>query len=487
VYVTLQQLCNKPFNLRTPEDMCVGVAIASLYNFTTILGPQSHRYVMAELRKGNVAGAKFVQQRFFQRLSIHRYIWIPFACSYNPYVFVTFFTYEHMSVEILLEPLDVWIWLSYCSFLIFTVLCIGMLKGNTGGNRNLLRRASDAFMWTISVTLEQSDESINTKSGETPTQCHGWGFILLTYISCTGCVLTAFAVGLAYKTALFSCLTAKLPPPVPKNVQELYNSGLTYGTTTRHFYNGTPYSTLKDIVIPDQFEHNAKDVSVNEFNVHFHHELVFFNETDLDLVSKIAKGSPVKFDNELRSVPTSFAVISTMQDVRSLIRLMSRYSYHKYILNKDPSPFMTRYPWYGFQNFFSENLSSALARLHESGICERWRMNYEIYEQINMTRSQKIESKAEDHQNGDIQFLMMMQANKALNRGLSADANNNEQPISLSSVLIVFVSCGILLILGTLILFIEKFFNYLVIKIESMSISISFASEGTNIPFVYLK
>jgi hypothetical protein len=191
----LQQLCNKPFNLRTPENICVGVAIASLYNFTTIVGPQSNRYAMAAFDKDPVAGTKFVQQRFFQRLSVHQYIWIPFACSYNPYVFVTFFTHEHMSMEVLLEPLDVWIWLSYCSFLIFTVLCIGMLKGNTG-NRSLLRRASDAFMWTISVTLEQSEKSINTKSGDTPTP-YGWGVILLTYISCTGCVLTAFAVGLA--------------------------------------------------------------------------------------------------------------------------------------------------------------------------------------------------------------------------------------------------------------------------------------------------
>jgi hypothetical protein len=454
----LQFFCKKPFNLQTPENVCSALAIGSVYNFTT--GVTSHQrkgYPMAQFAQGSPAGTKFVENFFFRRPSFQRIIWIPFACSYNPYVFVTFFSYDHMSVEILLKPLDVWTWLSYCSFLILTVLSLGTLKRNS--QNSLSKRLRDAFMWTVSVMLEQSEEA-NTSRGKTPD--YGYGVILASVVS-IGCILISFSIGLAYKSALFSCLTAKLPPPVPKNTRELVASGITYGTTTRHFYNGKPYSTLKEIVLPDQFD--QLDPSKNVFHHRFERKLVFFNGSDIDLVLKIANGSPIYFDSELKKVPQTFALLSTEKDVRSFVRLMSRYSYHKNIMNKEPSPFMTRYPWYGVQNFFSENFISALARLHESGIYDRWKANYEIYLQIQMLRKPEIRNKTENVGKEGVHFLMM-QSKNGQGRD-SSDASNTEQPISLGSVIVVFTSCGAILIAAVFVMFIEKGFTCLCLKNNS--------------------
>jgi hypothetical protein len=449
-----QFLCKKPFNLHTPENACAALAIGSVYNFTTVLGPQSHRYAMAQFAQGSPAGKKFVQDVFFRRPSFQRIIWIPFACSYNPYVFVTFFSYEHMSVKVLLEPLDIWIWLIFCIFLIFTVLCLGLLKSNTG-KTTLPRRILDALVWTVSVTLEQSEESFSVTS-YTHTGPE-FGFYLLTSICCTGCILISFVVGLAYKTALFSCLTAKIPPQVPKNVKELFDSGLTFGTTTRHFYNGKPYSTLKEIVFPDHLGGNNTDWSYKEFIQNFDRNLVFFNGSDIGLVLNISNGLPIQFGTELRRVPPSFTLISTAKDVRSFVRLTSRYTNYKHILNNEPSPFMTRYPWYGVLNFFSENFVTALARIHESGVYDRWKTNYETYLQMAMLRRSETLNKTGNLEKIDIRFLIT-QSNKGQSKD-STTENNIEKPISFGSIVIVFLSCGATLITGIFVLLTEIFCN----------------------------
>jgi hypothetical protein len=457
----LQFLCNKPFNLHTPENVCAALAISSAYNFTT--GVTIHQrigYPMAQFAQGSPAGTKFVQNFFFRRSSFQRIMWIPFACSYNPYVFVTFFSYEHLSVKILLEPLDIWIWLIFCGFLIFTVLCLGFLKINTEKS-SLSKRILDAFVWTVSVTLEQSEESFTSYS-YTYTAPE-FSVHLLTSICCIGCILISFAVGLAYKTALFSCLTAKTPPEVPKNIKEILDSRLTYGTTTRHFYNGKPYSTLKEIVFPDHLDGNNTDWSYNEFIQNFDRNLFFFNGSELELVLNISNGLPIKFDTELRGVPSSFALISTAKDVRSFVRLISRYTYYKYILNKEPSPFMTRYPWYGVENFFSENFVSALAKIHESGIYDRWKVNFETYLQIAKLKTTANETGNFDKT--DIRFLMT-QSNNGQSKDSTSDTNI-EKPISLNSVFVVFVSCGAILIAGVFVLLTEIGYKSLVQKFQS--------------------
>jgi hypothetical protein len=385
-----QQVCNRPFSLHTHEATCAALAIGSLYNFTTALNHQSNGYQMAEFHQGSVGGAKFIENYFFQRHQTQRYMWVPFACSYNPYIFVTFYSNEHMSLEVLLKPLEVWLWSAYCSFLIFTVLCLAMLnRSNSKGNSSLLKRISDAFMWTVSVNLEQSQEPYGVNN----ISSSGYGVKTLVSLCSNGCVLTAFLVGLAYKTGLFSCLTTKFPPPVSKNIQELFSSGRTYGTTTRHFYSNKPYSTLKDIVLADLFDVNAGDWSHNEFISRFERNLVFLDGSDLELVLNISKGLPIHFGGELATVPESFVLISTAYDVRSFLRLMSRYSYHKHVLNNEPTPFMTRVSWYGIQNFFSENFITALAWLQESGIYDRWKINHKIHLQIERLTNAEISSK----------------------------------------------------------------------------------------------
>jgi hypothetical protein len=449
------ELCNTPFYLHTPESYCAAITISSLYNFTTnLMSQQNNGYEMAEFDQGSVGGAKFIELKFFQRHSTQRWIWVPFACSYNPYIFVTFYSFDHMSLEVLLMPLDGWIWLSYSIFLALTVLSLVMLKRNTANNASLLRRVSDTFMWTVSVNLEQSQESANNTVSSVTSEKSGYGTKLLTSFCSTGCILTAFLIGLAYKTALFSCLTTRVPPHVPQNVKELYNSQLTYGTTTRHYYRDKPYSTLKDIVIADLYDENDKNWSYNEFIGQFERKLVFFDGAELELVLNISKGLPIHFGDELKTVPTSFVLISTARDVKSFLRLMSRYSHHKHILNTEPNPFMTRVPWYGVRNFFSENFITALARLHESGIYDRWKINYEIALQIQTLKSPEVANKIDNFDKGDIHFLMMQSNNGQ--RRYSSESSNSEQPISLSSVVIVFMYCGVFVITGMFVLFIER-------------------------------
>jgi len=445
----LDNSCKDRFQLNifypVNEKYCTIFVLSKLLNFSRY---QSYpdQYPVSNINQGAVASRGFTEIHFLRR-GFTKQFWSIYGCSYNPYIFVTFFHMRHMYATTLLKPFDSTIWILSIIFLFVLPILMTWLTSNYMRS-GIVRRFRNIFLWSIAALLEQSDESMTREFRLRELMGDSAAFLAASWL------ITCFVLGAGYKAAFSSVLTALLPPTVPQSIRELMNTGIMYGSTTKHYYLGNPYSTLRDQVITDLWDNNAKDWSYNNFLHNFLQKCQFFNGSDMDLVSNISQNNPIRLGNSLAFMPSTFAVISIEKDVLSFTRLMMKFTNLKGILNKDLSPFITRYPWYGDRTFFSVFFNEGLGRLYESGIYNYWKSNNEIYTQLG---EMKRKYKEQNQTFMDVNYLAQLFL-KHTAEGTSG-LTRTEQPILLESVLAAFIAYGVILGLAIIMLVFEALFS----------------------------
>ncbi|XP_021947976.2 uncharacterized protein LOC110845779 [Folsomia candida] len=363
--------------LDTPAEDCTLLEMKLRFNFSIYgdgSGMDKGKKIVGGIFHGYISSAGFNRDKFLA-VSVMKHIWIPYGCTYKPYVLVTLVGESSMNFLTLLQPLDRYCWIgliiSYLSItlMIFNVFKMGVMKLDNDswhdriykGDIHALRSVG---FWGISVFLEQSSHHLLKR--------FQWSWIAASCCSCW--LLVSFILSNGYKGDLFSSMASQRLPAVPDSIPDLvthYN--LPVLTTTKHYLDGKyAHPTLKDIVLIDMAE--GLIAAQQSLHMQLRDRLVFINGTDAALIANISRGIGVKSDlGHLLEITEDFALVSSEYDAKRFSILARRFT--KFIPIQNPnqvSPYITRVPWYGYRNFFTTIFIPALGSLVESGIYERW-------------------------------------------------------------------------------------------------------------------
>jgi hypothetical protein len=353
--------------LLTPSIQCTMAVLGEKYNFTHVQRTNGKR-------ESHLVGmilnspASLKMNKLLAGLRKMRLDWFIHGISYQPFQLKIFTNTSKANFAVLLSPFDVWIWM--CLLLSLVLLIV------VGSLVLRLKKKSKLIFWTISVILEQVDESLTTIL----FQNLRWKYFLLIL----GWSVTAFILGVIYKGSLFSCLTANVPPDVPSSLRKALLSPIPIITTGCNYYegNGTEgcISALKYLLIKDLLVGLSPTDSFHLYLNQVANKTVFVNGSEFDIVHNISLNLPVLQEDTTEAsflLPETFGVLNAVRDLNDFSQAMKLYSPNTVsVKNHDMNPFVIRTPWIGSRNFFYQVFSRGLSSLVESGIYDRWQ-NYE--------------------------------------------------------------------------------------------------------------
>ncbi|OXA59302.1 Glutamate receptor 1 [Folsomia candida] len=349
------------YGLDTSVFECVAYVLSSHLNYSLAPRYPGHR-PLSQVVFGEPSGKSFNRARFLDP-SVQKHVWFNYACSYNQYVLVMYSAKGQFNFLKLFQPMDSWLWIG----LVVSYPLVGVLIWAVGCNTCDIKYTTtsifNSLFLTFAILMEQSLIFSKTLRNNKTTM------VLLS-----SWILSSFIISTCYKGDLFSHLTMETPPPTPNSFEAVANSSIMIATSTKHFYMGQPYSTLKDYVLADL----TYGESYSQFYAKFRHYAKLLKGKIHTVVQNMSTNKPVDTDWGLIHMPQVFATASTKRDSDLMKVLVSRHTDY-FIQEKKigPNPYLSRMPWYGIKNEYTEMLVTTLGQLYESGIYSRWLANYD--------------------------------------------------------------------------------------------------------------
>jgi hypothetical protein len=380
--------------------------------------------ILGYVNFGAPAGRVFNQMTFLNA-SASKSIWFNYATSYNQYVLVVYTNKDSFNVLKLFQPMDLWLWIGLAvSFVTTSLLIYGFSKILQSKVVDSLSIVT-SFFTVFSILLEQSQ--FNDIGPRHPVRKTTFLFLITSWI------WASLLISTCYKGDLFSYLTTETFPETPSNFEEMVNSSIMMTTSTKHYYRGQPYSTLKDYVLADL---TYDGEGYHKFFAIFRHYTKLFKGEPFEVAKNLSRKLAVDTDWGLIKIPATFGTVSTSSDSNLLKMLISRYTDY-FIQEKKlgPNPYMSRMPWYGTKNWYTSLFVRKLGSLFESGIYSRWLKNY----QTGVTINQLLKSdRAQNMSSLNYYMILVMKGANVIGR----DGQGSFKPVSIDNVQLCFIVWG---------------------------------------------
>ncbi|CAL8085538.1 unnamed protein product [Orchesella dallaii] len=430
--------------------ICCIFTLLQKYNFT-LYDPyrqyqsnQTQRSVVGRLFSGTIMSRTGTYQTFLEVVSREgsRNAWIPYGCNYLPYKYVAFLSKIHATKTnfmSIFQPFDITTgFLLMASIFGLVWVTIGFLKIPELADVQRLPLKT-VVLFPITSFIEQSDGHHVIARFR-----HSFGgyFLISTWL------FLCYTIGNEFKGIMYSSMTSSIIPPVPQSMIDLVMfSDMPYFTTTKHFYNGSFYSTLKDMVIVDL--DTGEDNFMKKFFSRFRNDVSLLYGTETAVINNITKELPVYTDQGMKFIRKEFALVSTEDDIDHFVRLMEKLTeFYVIIPNKYVSPFISRIPWFGRRNHFNKLATMGIAHLVESGMHDRW---VKLEKQYRLIGNLKDADNKLNVRRGNY-FAMILLSDSQL-----AKQTQKASAISLNNVDLVFIWCSVL-IFTSLVVFVTEFF-----------------------------
>lgn len=355
------------FGFHTSVVYCIPYVLSSHYNYS-VFPTENGMGPLTNLKFDQPSSTIFNQVNFIDP-SIRKNIWINYGSTIDQYDLVLYVGRGDFNFLKLFLPMGIWLWVG----LVVSFGILGLLLGAYYSDGFEPAKIANSVVIIFSILMEQSVPMDERKTSQHPMRRNA--FLLLPWI------WACFILCNCYKGDLFSYLTKDTPPPTPDSFEAIANSDIMIATSTKHYFNGTAYSTLKDYVLADL---SYGEDGYSEFFMRFRHFSKFFRGEMYSVVRNISEGKAVDTDRGMTFMPDIFATVSARRDSDIMKVLVSRFCVDYFIDEKKmgPNPYVSRTPWFGDRNIYSEMLIKGLAHLVESGIYEKWHRNFELFKII---------------------------------------------------------------------------------------------------------
>jgi hypothetical protein len=392
-------LFQSSFNGRSPVEYRVIGEIVQKLNLSTQLDFNSTRHQMyglidpedeSYINLPSVFGHDFenseINSLFFSHnLSLKRYVWFPWAETYDGFGYTVFVRKSSLHLQLtLLEPFDSTTWtLTAISVLIFACALglIATFKRKWDFEFSIF---IDVYFWAFAVLLEQTNHEFETRMRR-----YGPVFSGLILIWCTvGFILTN-----AYSGVIYSFIISNPIPQFPQNIRDLVlRSDMYLGCISENLGSGESGengSLLKHATLEGILRTN---IQLTPIQIHLYESLY----KKLNFLQNAATLYDIAYQISLHScyskyhlrekcdvdhiIPENFALVDNENAISTFTELMKVMGEYLIISNTDQSFLSYRMHFYASRNFLGSVFEPILASLYETGISSRWdKLHHEEY------------------------------------------------------------------------------------------------------------
>lgn len=378
-------------------------------------------------------------------------IWIQHGCIYRPYEFVVFLNKQDaVNFLHIFQPFDLPTggFLIGASLGLTIVLFVISYKDQKREDNDHIQILTMLLFYYAKTFTEQSESRVVGICRRTAAG----GFIIIS-----SWLFVMLIVGNEYKGFMTSSMTTSPIDQVPESMMDLVmNSTVPYFTTSKHWYQGQTYSTLKDMVLADMI-YSGEENYMQKFLLTFRHFLALLRADEVEIILNITNKLPVESEFGIMSQEKwiKFALISVEEDMDLFVGIMRKLTDYVIIPNNKISPFVSRVPWYGKRNNFIKLAIVGIARLVQSGIYDLWDKQFKQARLINNLR--KVDIMSNLTQQNYFAFVVLTKS-KVSNQLFDSS------PINLKTVDIVFMACGAVAGLSVVIFILENLCHKLWIR-----------------------
>lgn len=435
-------------SLATHSSACTASTLAARYNFT-YFGRVHPMLLLGSVATGVPMGKLAVQQTFVDTIkgSGVKNVWIPYGCIYKTYKYIAFLSKAHAVDSLsVFQPFDLLtavLFLMSMAAVITVLLPLSIKCTKVFPNFTVTQILSTLISYTMKSVLEQGDVNVIMACRKT----QGGYFLISTWL------FLCYVLGNEYKGVMYSSMTSSPIQPVPESMVDLVMfSDMPYFTTTKHYYKGNPYSTMKDYVLADII-YTGEENFMTSFLHHFRNCLSLLYNSESDIIYNITHRLPVNSDHGPKLIRKKFAMVSTEEDSDLFVVLMQKLTDYYVIPNKKLSPFISRFPWHGKRNQFIQILTTGLSRLVQSGIYDNWNDQFHKFQLIQKLR----EVDKRENRTGTAYFSLVVMTTSSKLSTQQLDGS----PVTWNSVDLVFLGCAILMGVAVVVLMLEYVFKKL--------------------------
>lgn len=291
---------------------------------------------------------------------------IPYSTEATPFAFIVIYdadTIKGEQINGILKPLKWWIWVIICGA---SSLFSGIFALESRSWRQFLEMW--ATLWALLVDQSVPAQLLRgCKVNKVMILIIAWG----TW------GLFCNTISQAYKSSLFSCLSAAPNPEKPENLPDLLESGLLIGTLDKFFIGSRgdqkSSSMLMGAIIPDILQ--LPDVS--ETILKLEEEVIWFRNTMRSFTWNSLRDDTVstgKGENDTMRLPKRYALLDPI-DMINRVKLYLEIFGSQWISKPNLlSVFMSRSFWVGCNNYFFPFFAHSLAQLDQAGIIAKWQL-----------------------------------------------------------------------------------------------------------------
>lgn len=190
-----------------------------------------------------------------------------------------------------------------------------------------------------------------------------------------------------YNGEIFSCLTVRDTPKVPKTMEGLAVSKIRILTTAAYYldqHSSTNIgSILKHDIIPDLFVNIGKNSTLSKLISILDKKTVFISIHHPHLVHYISRSLPIPFGNKTFPTAETFAIMDDPEKLAVMFKVLPELETRYVVQSRDDeTPFNVVTNCMGIQNFLFPKIYGTFVQLSESGIISRWEAMTKLKEQM---------------------------------------------------------------------------------------------------------
>lgn len=265
-----------------------------------------------------------------------------------------------------------------------------------------------------------------------------------------------------YQGSIYSDLTVRVPPTVPKTFEDLIAADLTIITSTPIYminqFTGrvaTP-SLLNQSMILDILKKNV-DKRFDKWEENLDAKIIYINrdiEYVIPFVKNISNFLPFRLTENSSWIDTkeTFAIMDSVKDLQLWTEVLNIFGKRLVMLSKaGDSSFRYSSVTSGYQNFISPKIKSSLQHMTQSGILARYNILDKTMAKL------RYEEKIEQEDQSKFGVKLGTKVTGAAVAGFKSGLNKDE---SLGALLHVLALCSIVVLVATIVLVCEKLVWY---------------------------